>query len=289
MTDHAAIERFQALYAEHHARVYAYAVSRAGRQLADEVVSEVFLVAWRRLADVPAPALPWLLAVARNTACSQFRGSARQRSISAELRAWVTEAELSEPDVADAVSERLCVLTALAALPEADRELLTLVAWHGLRPNEAAQVVGCSTATYFVRLHRARRRLERAMAGPPERAAVDPAERAAARAPERAVAGPPECAAGDSPGRAVAGPPERAAGDPPGRAVAGPPERAATDPAERAVAGPPERAAADPSERAAAGPPERATPDPPARTTADLPDAARLGDPVLAHRRERSL
>ncbi len=119
------------------------------------------------------PALPWLLAVARNTACSQFRGSARQRSISAELRAWVSEAELSAPDIADEVAERIAVLTALAALPEADRELLTLVAWHGLRPAEAAQVVGCSQAAYFVRLHRARRRLERAMAGTPERAAAD--------------------------------------------------------------------------------------------------------------------
>ena len=184
LTDQAAIERFQALYAEHHARVYAYAVSRVGRQLADEVVSEVFLVAWRRLADVPAPALPWLLTVARNTASSQFRGSARQRSIGAELRAWATEAELSEPDVADAVSERLSVLTALAALPEADRELLTLVAWHGLKPNEAARVVGCSTATYFVRLHRARRRLERAMADPPEHAASDLPGRASADSPD---------------------------------------------------------------------------------------------------------
>ena len=212
MTDQAAIERFQALYAEHHARVYAYAVSRAGRQLADEVVSEVFLVAWRRLADVPSPAVPWLLAVARNTACSQFRGSARQRSIGAELRAWVTEAELSEPDVADAVSERLCVLTALAALPEADRELLTLVAWHGLKPNEAAQVVGCSTATYFVRLHRARRRLERAMADPPERTEPVPPERAVPGSPERAAAVPPE--------RVVAGPPDRDAADPPERTSA---------------------------------------------------------------------
>ena len=261
MTDQAAIERFQALYAEHHARVYAYAVSRVGRQLADEVVSEVFLVAWRRLADVPAPALPWLIAVARNTACGQFRGSARQRSISAELRAWVTEAELSEPDVADAVSERISVLTALAALPEADRELLTLVAWHGLKPNEAAQVVGCSTATYFFRLHRARRRLERAMADPPERAV--------AGAPEPAVADPP----------ADRG--ERAVADPRERAVADPRERAVADPPARAMAGAPGRPASDPPERAAA--------DRPGCTSADLPDAARRGDPVLAHRKERSL
>jgi len=172
VTDPEAMERFQALYADHHATVYAYAVSRVGRQLADEVVSETFLVAWRRLADVPAPALPWLLTVARNTACSQFRGTARQRSITAELRAWVTEAELSAPDVADEVTERTAVLAALAALPEADRELLTLVAWHGLKPAEAARVVGCSTAAYFVRLHRARRRLERAMDGPPEPAGL---------------------------------------------------------------------------------------------------------------------
>jgi RNA polymerase sigma-70 factor, ECF subfamily len=176
LTDPEAIERFQALYARHHGRVYAYAVSRAGRQLADEVVSEVFLVAWRRLADVPTPALPWLLAVARNAVSSQFRGRARQQSISAELRAWVTEADLATPDVADQVSERISVLTALAALSEADRELLTLVAWHGLSPGEAAQVVGCSTATYSVRLHRARRRLQRAMACPPGPDAAAPAE-----------------------------------------------------------------------------------------------------------------
>ena len=181
LTDAEAVERFQALYAEHHRRVYAYAVSMAGRQLADEVVSEVFLVAWRRLADVPTPAVPWLLTVARHVISSQFRAAARQQSINAELRAWVTEAELAAPDVADEVSERIAVLAALAALPEADRELLTLVAWHGLKPSEAAQVVGCSTPAYFVRLHRARHRLERAMADP----APIAADRALAHRKER--------------------------------------------------------------------------------------------------------
>ena len=207
MADDAVIERFQALYADHHGAVYAYAVSRVGRQLADEVVSEVFLVAWRRLADVPAQPLPWLLTVARNTAGSLFRGSARQRSISAELQAWVTEAELSAPDVADQVAERIAVLTALTALPEADRELLTLVAWHGLKPNEAAQVVGCSTATYFVRLHRARRRLERAMAGPPERAMVTPPEGAATGLPGRAAGGLSRRTSADPPDAARLGDP----------------------------------------------------------------------------------
>lgn len=170
MTDPQAIERFTALYELHHGRIYAYAVSRAGRQLADEVVSEVFLVAWRRLEDIPAPALPWLLAVARNVVIEQFRAAARQQSIAAELRTWASGAQGTMADVADEVTERLTVLTALATLSEADRELLTLLAWQGLTPRQAAQVVGCSTPALFVRLHRARRRLERAMDGAVESA-----------------------------------------------------------------------------------------------------------------------
>lgn len=161
MDDLDAIERFTGLYDRYRNRVYAYAVSRAGRQLADEVVSEVFLAAWRRLDGLPDNPLPWLLVTARNVIGSEFRAAARQESVTAELSSWVLEAA---PDIADEVSERQAVLRALSALPEADRELLTLSAWHGLSPRDAASVAGCSAATYFVRLHRARRRLGKAMA-----------------------------------------------------------------------------------------------------------------------------
>ncbi|HEV2374772.1 MAG TPA: sigma-70 family RNA polymerase sigma factor [Streptosporangiaceae bacterium] len=166
MTDREATERFQALYERECRRVYAYAASRVGRQQADEVVSEVFLVAWRRLADVPVPPLPWLLVVARNVVNSQFRATSREQLIAAEVRAWVSETELTSPDVAEEVSGRIAALTALATLPEADREVLLLIAWHGLAPGEAARVLRCSTATYFMRLHRARRRLRRVMTVP---------------------------------------------------------------------------------------------------------------------------
>lgn len=130
------------------------------------MVSEVFLVAWRRLADVPVPPLPWLLVVARNVVSSQFRAASRERLIVAEVRTWVSETELTSSDVAEEVSGRIAALTALATLPEADREVLLLIAWHGLAPGEAARVLRCSTATYFMRLHRARRRLRRAMTAP---------------------------------------------------------------------------------------------------------------------------
>lgn len=191
MTEQDAIRRFTALYEQTRSRVYAFAVSHAGRQLADEIVSEVYLVAWRRLADIPRPELPWLLAVARNVSAQQFRSTVRQRSIAAELRAWTTEVELTAGDVGEQVAERQAVLAALATLSAPDRDLLTLVAWHGLTPAQAARVVGCSTAAYFVRLHRARRRLERALHG--RARAPDPADHVGRAVPARsAVLSQPE-------------------------------------------------------------------------------------------------
>ena len=56
------------------------------------------------------------------------------------------------------------VQRALAGLGEHDRELLLLIAWEGLRVNEAAEALGVRTNTLSVRLHRARQRLARALA-----------------------------------------------------------------------------------------------------------------------------
>ncbi|MFC6018729.1 RNA polymerase sigma factor [Plantactinospora solaniradicis] len=162
MTDADANRRFTAMYDAYHRQVYAYAVSRAGREHADDVVGDTFLVAWRRLDEIPATPLPWLLGVARNVGRERYRDEVRQSALAAELRAWVREAD---EDVAEHVADRAAVLVALARLTEDDRELLTLTAWHGLSAREAARVVGCSTATFFVRLHRARKRLREVMTG----------------------------------------------------------------------------------------------------------------------------
>ena len=182
-------QRFTCLYERTRPRVYAFAVSHAGLQLAEEIVSEVYLTAWRKLADIPQPELPWLLSVARNVTANQFRATVRQRSIAAELQAWTQAGRPAAPDIADQVTERHAVLAALGTLSAPDRDLLTLVAWHGLTPAAAAGVMGCSTAAYFVRLHRARRRLERALRGRlPERA--PPAVSPQAVSPQAAGAAP---------------------------------------------------------------------------------------------------
>ncbi len=52
---------------------------------------------------------------------------------------------------------------ALSSLSERDRELLLLMAWEGLEPQQAAEVLGVRPNTLAVRFHRARRRLSAAL------------------------------------------------------------------------------------------------------------------------------
>jgi RNA polymerase sigma-70 factor, ECF subfamily len=157
--------RFTRLYDQHYAAVFGYAVTRAGYRLAEEVASETFAIAWRRRDDIPEAALPWLLVVARNVARDQFRQQVKQASLAEELRAYLS----ATADVADTVADREAAIRALTALSHDDREVLTLTAWHGLSAEEAAQVLGCSRSAFFMRLHRARRRFEKAMADPAHR------------------------------------------------------------------------------------------------------------------------
>lgn len=152
------------MYDENYVRLLGYALGYVNRANAEEIVSETFLIAWRRLSDVPSRELPWLFGVARNLIRERYRADQRLRLLCAELGA----AGSAAGDVAEHVTDRAAAQQALAELPDADRELLTLLAWHGLTNGEAAQVLGCSTATLLVRVHRARRRLRDALAPPEE-------------------------------------------------------------------------------------------------------------------------
>jgi RNA polymerase sigma-70 factor, ECF subfamily len=145
--------RMEALFRRHYGEVVAFVRRRAAPDLVDDVVAETFLVAWRRLDKVPADARPWLLGVARKTLATQRRSGARRRSLVTRLDAAQSRAASS-----DQPSE-VGVTDALMQLSEKDREAITLVAWEGLSPSEAALVVGQSSVAFRVRLHRAKRRL----------------------------------------------------------------------------------------------------------------------------------
>jgi RNA polymerase sigma-70 factor (ECF subfamily) len=157
------IRRFEALFDAHYSKVLAYALRRVEPHIAEDVAAETFLVAWRRLSAVPEDALPWLYGVARKTIANQRRGIRRRTALLARL-----SQDRSVPggraDVAAMVAERDAVIAALGRLSERDREALRLAAWEGLEFARAARAAGCSTGTFAVRLHRARRRLMKELA-----------------------------------------------------------------------------------------------------------------------------
>jgi RNA polymerase sigma-70 factor (ECF subfamily) len=159
-------DRFRALYEQHYPAVLRYAARRVTLDAASDVAAETFLTAWRRLDDVPArEPLPWLYATARRCLANEIRGKARSDRLSSRMRDEATAAPGSAADrLAESVADRLDVLAALATLPAQAQEALRLTEWEQLDDAAAARAAGCSVTAFKVRLHRARRRLARALA-----------------------------------------------------------------------------------------------------------------------------
>ena len=149
------------------ARVYGYLRRHCDDIDCDDLVSEVYLTAWRRFGELPSDPVPWLLATSRNLLGNHWRGRDRRDRLDAELRAVRQLA--TAPDPARTAVDRSAMLAAVATLSSEDRELLLLVGWDGLDAAGAAAVLGCSPTAARARLSRARRRLEQALSG------VDPA------------------------------------------------------------------------------------------------------------------
>lgn len=150
--------RFEALYHEHFRVVLRYALARLEPERARDVTAETFLIAWRRLPDVPQEARPWLLGVAHKVVAGQLRTDARLDQL--QQRLWETASfNGGRLDPGDEVADREAVYIALSRLSDTDREILRLVAWDQLPHSAAAEVMGLSRFTFAVRLHRAWRRL----------------------------------------------------------------------------------------------------------------------------------
>lgn len=155
--------RFAKLYREEGRAILEYAMRRVDeREDAADVVAETFLVAWRRLGEVPGGdgARLWLYGVAWLTLANLHRAERRRTRLGARL-AETLRTELSTQPAP--VGEAAEILRAISGLPEEDRELLLLVSWEGLAPGEAARVLGISALAARSRLHRARRKLRHLM------------------------------------------------------------------------------------------------------------------------------
>jgi RNA polymerase sigma-70 factor (ECF subfamily) len=152
--------QFEGIFSACYSRVLGYAIRRTeDRAAAEEAVSETFLIAWRRFDAMPADALPWLLGVARKVLANQRRAAGRRAPDGPLVPLEAVADPAPGAAVADVVADRQAFAAAFASLSAGDREVLALVNWDGLAPREAATVLGCTAATFYLRLHRARRRL----------------------------------------------------------------------------------------------------------------------------------
>lgn len=152
--------RFVDLYEGHVDAVMAHCLRHLAPSAAEDAVSDTFLVAWRKLDEMPSEPRGWLIITARNTIRNRYRTQARSLALSDRLQQITRMA--TEP--ADVTAERRAdLLTALTALNADEREAILLVSWDGLTGEEAAQALGCSHGALRVRVHRARQKMAAAL------------------------------------------------------------------------------------------------------------------------------
>ncbi len=158
-------QRLTDLYAAHAGRLYAYARRHGPSATAEDLVADAFVIAMRRLDDVPADpgeARAWLIGTVRKLAANRRRRETTQADWwhDAVRDGWHARSDASAEEV---VAERDSCVRSLAALSDDDREAILLIAWEGLTQEQAAAVLGLTRNAFYVRLHRARQRLDQAL------------------------------------------------------------------------------------------------------------------------------
>lgn len=153
------------LYQQHRPAIDAYCRRRGvPAEAVADVLSDVFLTAWRRVSDIPADAeLPWLYGVARRVVLNHQRSSRRRTRLGARM---ASQPPPQFPDVETQVvrrAEERILLTALDTLRPEDQEVIRLRAWEELSSAEIGIVLGISPTAVDMRLTRAKRRLGRAL------------------------------------------------------------------------------------------------------------------------------
>jgi RNA polymerase sigma factor (sigma-70 family) len=162
-------ERFAALFDRHAALIHRYIARRTDPAIADDLVAETFLAAFRRRQRFDLScrdARPWLYGIATNLIGQHRRDELRQIRIRR-----VIQPDLDSPGHADQVAAKVTasatkavLARALADLPAAERDVLLLIAWEQLTYDETAAALRIPVGTVRSRLSRARTRLREMLA-----------------------------------------------------------------------------------------------------------------------------
>jgi len=174
-TDNEIIERsrdapgaFAELYDRHAPAIYRYAARRVGADVADDVMSETFLVAFQRRAafdPTVGGALPWLYGIATTSMKKYARlEAASWRGMSAGTAAQVAPDDIADVESrVDAATAVKHISVAIRRMAQRDRDVLLLHAWADLNYEDIARALDVPIGTVRSRLNRARRLLREAL------------------------------------------------------------------------------------------------------------------------------
>jgi RNA polymerase sigma-70 factor, ECF subfamily len=149
------------LFARHNVRVYRFSLRLTRDEaLAEDVVSEVFLQAWRGAKGFQAKSKvsTWLLAIAHNKAKDAMQRR-RHEYLSDEDAAAVEDTADNPETTCGKIEVGQLLRACLSKLPAAQREVLDLVYYHHKSVEEVAQIVGAQASTVKTRMFYARNRL----------------------------------------------------------------------------------------------------------------------------------
>ncbi len=161
-------EAFAVLFDRYAPMLYRYASRRLGPEVAEDLVGETFLVAFRRRDryDLTRPdARPWLFGIVSKLVSRHHRDeAARYRALTRSPLDDVAESPAERvEDGVSASAVRPLLAGALARLSKGDRDVLLLIAWADLSYDEVAQALGIPVGTVRSRLNRARRKVRESL------------------------------------------------------------------------------------------------------------------------------
>lgn len=167
-------ELFGELFERYSGWLYDYAARRVGRQLAEDLVAETFLVAFSRRDryDMSVTiARPWLCGILTNLLRNHRRSEVRwlqtlARSGVDPLGEVQPVSEAFDDRASDRLDAQAAVQSlagALASMPRDQRDVLLLHVWAGLDYSELAAALAVLPGTVRSRLHRAKARLRKAL------------------------------------------------------------------------------------------------------------------------------
>jgi RNA polymerase sigma-70 factor (ECF subfamily) len=159
---HANVTHFNELYRDNRLSILNYFLRRTNdREQAADCLAQTFLIAWRRIDDIPAGIEDrlWLYGVARRINSETKRSKFREE----RLLQRVVSAMSPRPETTNTSDSEAQLHEALAKLSHEDREIVLLNVWDQLNPIDIAAVLDMNVNTVKTRLHRSRSKLKAAL------------------------------------------------------------------------------------------------------------------------------